>query len=222
MSTQTQARIKKEGKNFEILVDLDEALKLRKGEGDISRVVLTDAIFYNLKSGEKASEEDLKKEFGTSDFMQIAEKIVKNGEVVLPAEYLNKEQGEKFKQIVDFLSKNATSPDGKPYAPDRIEKALKESGINIKNKPIESQINEILEQLEKVIPIKLEMKRLKITIPAQYTGQAYGVINQFKESEDWQNNGDLIAILNVPAGLIMDFYDKLNGVTHGAGVVEEI
>ncbi len=222
MSTQTQARIKKEGKNFEILVDLDEALKLRKGEGDISRVVLTDAIFYNLKSGEKASEEDLKKEFGTSDFMQIAEKIVKNGEVVLPAEYLNKEQGEKFKQIVDFLSKNATSPDGKPYAPDRIEKALKESGINIKNKPIESQINEILEQLEKVIPIKLEMKRLKITIPAQYTGQAYGVINQFKESEDWQNNGNLIAILNVPAGLIMDFYDKLNGVTHGAGVVEEI
>ncbi len=222
MSTQTQARIKKEGKNFEILVDLDEALKLRKGEGDISRVVLTDAIFYNLKSGEKASEEDLKKEFGTSDFMQIAEKIIKNGEVVLPAEYLNKEQGEKFKQIVDFLSKNATSPDGKPYAPDRIEKALKESGINIKNKPIESQINEILEQLEKVIPIKLEMKRLKITIPAQYTGQAYGVINQFKESEDWQNNGNLIAILNVPAGLIMDFYDKLNGVTHGAGVVEEI
>ena len=29
---QTTARIKKEGKNFEVLVDLDEALKFKKGE----------------------------------------------------------------------------------------------------------------------------------------------------------------------------------------------
>ncbi len=220
--TQTEARIKKEGKNFEILVDLNGALKVRKGEGDLARVVLTDAVFYNLKSGEKASEDDLKKEFGTSDFMQVAEKIIKNGEVVLPSEYLNKEQEVKYKQVIDFLSRNATAPDGKPYTSDRIMKALQEGNVQIKNKPVDSQIGEILEQLQKIIPVKIEMKRLRVLIPAQYTGQAYGIINQFKESENWQNNGDLQAVLNVPAGLIMDFYDKLNGVTHGAGVVEDL
>jgi len=31
--TNTTARVKKDGKHFEILVDLDEALKVRKGEG---------------------------------------------------------------------------------------------------------------------------------------------------------------------------------------------
>jgi len=29
-------------------------------------------------------------------------------------------------------------------------------------------------------------------------------------------------VLNIPAGLIMDFYDKLNDVTHGSALSEEI
>ena len=63
---------------------------------------------------------------------------------------------------------------------------------------------------------------MKITIPAQHTGRVYGIINEYKESEEWLGTGDLVVVLNVPAGLIMDFYDKLNGVTHGAGLSEEI
>jgi len=220
--TQTEARIKKEGKNFEILVELEEALKIRKGAGNIARAVLTDDIFHNLKSGEKASIENLKKEFGTSDFMQVAEKIIKNGDIVLPAEYINKEQNQKYKQVVDFLAKNATNPEGKPYTPDRIMKALQEENVQIKNKPIDSQIGEILIKIQKIIPIKIEIKKLKIMVPAQFTGQAYEVINQFKESETWHNNGDLEIIANVPSGLILDFYDKLNKVTHGSALTEEI
>ena len=70
--------------------------------------------------------------------------------------------------------------------------------------------------------MKIEVKKLKVTIPAQHTGKAYGIINDFKESEEWLGNGDLVAVLNVPAGLEMDFYDKLNNVTHGAALTEEI
>jgi len=220
--TQTEARIKKEGKNFEILVELEEALKVKKGDGDIARAVLTNDIFYNLKSGEKASDENLKKEFGTSDFMQVAEKIIKNGDIVLPTEYLNKEQEQKYKQVVDFLAKNATNPEGKLYTPNRIMKALQEGNVQVKNKPIDSQIGEILSQIQKIIPIKIEIKKLKIMVPAQFTGQAYGVLNQFKESETWHNNGDLEITSNVPSGLILDFYDKLNKVTHGSALTEEI
>jgi len=220
---QTTARLKKEGKNFEILVDLDEALKIRKNEGgNISSAVLTEAVFYNIKSGEHASSEDLEKNFGSSDLNVVAERIIKKGDIVLPTDYLKEGHEQKYKQVVDFISKNAVSPEGRPYTSDRILTALKEAHVNVKNKPIDTQISDILEQLQKVLPIKIEMKKIKVTIPAQHTGKAYGVIQEYKESEEWLANGDLQAVLNVPAGLIMDFYDKLNNVTHGAALSEEV
>ena len=50
---QTPARIKKGSKHFEILVDLDEANKIKKDMpgANLSAAVLTEAIFYNIKSG---------------------------------------------------------------------------------------------------------------------------------------------------------------------------
>ena len=68
----------------------------------------------------------------------------------------------------------------------------------------------------------MEMKKVKITIPAVQTGQAYGAVSQYKETENWLDNGDLEMVVNVPAGIIMDFYDKLNSVTHGSAVAEEL
>ena len=218
----TTARVTKEGKHYEILVDLDEALKVRKGAdgANVGAAVLTDAVFHNLKSGEHASEADLMKIFGSTDVLEVGEKIIKNGEVVLPTDYKNEEMDKKYKQVVDFLVKNAVSPEGRPYTPDRIMKALHEAHVNVKNKPIDSQMTEIVDALAVVLPIKVEMKRLMVTVPAQHTGKAYGVVNEFKESEEWLGNGDLKIIVSIPAGLEMDFYDKLNGVTHGAGMVE--
>lgn len=221
--TQTEARIKKDGKNFVILVDLDEALKLRKGEGSsVGEAVLTEYVFYNIKSGEHASGEDMKKAFGTDDFNEVCEKIIKDGEVVLPAEYLRQEQEKKYKQVVDFLVKNAVDPSGKPITPDRIMTALEEAHVNVKNKPIDEQVGEIIDQLRRVLPLKVEVKRVKLTIPAQHTGKAYGIVKEYIEKEEWKGNGDLDVIVAVPSGLIFDFYDELNDVTHGSVLSEEI
>jgi ribosome maturation protein SDO1 len=220
--SQTQARLTKKGKKYEILVDLDEALKIKSGQGNITSAVLTNAVFHNLKSGDQASEDELSVDFGTTVFEEVALKIIKNGEVVLPAEYIKKMQEGKYKQVVDFLAKNAVSPQGLPYTPDRIMTALKEANVHVKNEPVDKQITEIMQQLEKVLPIKIEIKKVKIVLPAQFTGKAYGVVSEFKQEEEWLSNGDLEIIVAVPAGLIMDFYDKLNGVTHGAALTEEI
>ncbi len=220
--TQTQARIKKDGKNFEILVDLDEALKVKKGEGNIGSAIEQDVIFYNLKSGDRASSEDLEKSFGTSDFNSVAEKIIKQGEIVLPTDFVKKEQNQKYKQVVDFLVKNAVDQNSRPYTPDRMMKALEEAHVKIDNKEIESQIQDIVEQLKKVIPIKLDIKNIKITVPSQHTGKAYGVLHNYIKKEEWLSNGDLEAIVALPAGIVMDFYDKLNSVTHGSALAEEI
>ncbi len=220
--TQTTARIKKGGNHFEILVDLEEALKVRKGEGNISEAVLTEYIFNNIKSGEHAANDALEIEFGTSDLMNVAEIIVKNGEIVLPTNYKNEELEKKYKQVVDFLVRNATSPEGRPYTPDRIMAALKEAGVNVKNKPIDSQVVEILDQIQKVLPIKIEVKKIKVTIPAAQSGKAYGIVSEYKKSEEWLGNGDVVVNVEVPSGIVMDFYDKLNNVTHGSALTEEL
>ena len=219
---QTTARVKKGGKHFEILVDMDEALKVRKGEGNINAAVLTEAIFYNLKSGENASDGDLEKEFGTTDVTAVAEKIIKTGEIVRTTESMKGEYDKMYKQVVDFLSRNAVSPEGRPYTPDRIMKALVEAHVNVKNKPIESQVTEIMDQLSKVLPVKIEMKKVKLLIPAVHTGKAYGIVKEFMKQEDWKNNGDLEVIVEMPTALIFDFYDKINSATSGSVMSEEL
>jgi rRNA metabolism SBDS family protein len=221
--TQTQARVTKKGKKYEILVDLEEALKIRdRKSNNINSAVLTSAVFHNLKSGEVASNIELEADFGTSSFEDICLRIITHGEVVLPAEYIKKLQEGKYKQVVDFLSKNAVSPTGIPYTPDRIMTALKEAQVNVKNESIDKQISGIIEQLQRILPLKIETKKIRVTIPAQFTGKAYGVVSEFKQEEEWLSNGDLRIVVGLPAGLVMDFFDKLNGVTHGAAMTEEI
>ncbi|MEX0920230.1 MAG: ribosome assembly factor SBDS [Candidatus Pacearchaeota archaeon] len=221
---QTTARIKKYGKNFEIIVDLDKALKVRKGESSDSDFLEIDSILSDSKKGFKASDKDLEEAFGTGDVYEIANKIVKEGEVLLTQEHRDEEKDKKIRQVVDVLSKSAIDPQtGNPHTSERIKNALEQANINIKNGSIEDQMKEIVEKLSKVLPIKMETKRIKITIPAIYTGKAYGVINSYKESEKWLGNGDLEVVVDVPSGTqLFSFYDKLNSVTQGSAVTEEI
>ncbi|MBS3092854.1 ribosome assembly factor SBDS [Candidatus Pacearchaeota archaeon] len=222
--TNVIARTKTGGKHFEILVDVDKALEFKKsGKGSIGEVLAVDAIFVDSKKGMHAGEKDLKEAFGTNDINFVAEKIVKTGEIQLPTEYKEKQREGKEKQIVEFIVRNAVDPrTDRPYTADRIERSLDEAGVNITNKPIESQINDILDKLKPILPIKIETKKVMITIPVQYTGQAYGLLQSYKESEEWMSNGDLKCAINLPVGFQIEFYDKLNSITHGAAIAEEI
>ncbi len=221
--TQTTARIKKTGKNFEIIVDMEKALSFKKGLNDSTDFLEIDEIFTDSKKGFKASEEDKKSAFGTGDIFEIAKKIAKEGEILVTQDYRDEEREKKIKQVVEFLTINATNPQtGRPHTPERIKIALDEAQIHIKNTPIDTQINEIVNSLKAIIPIRIETRKVKLTIPAIHTGKAYGVINQYKETENWLNDGSLEMVVSVPSGLIMDFYDKLNSVTHGSALTEEL
>ena len=221
--TQTTARIKQAGKHFEIIVDMDRALRYKKGLGQSIDFLESDVIFTNSKQGLHASEKDLKEAFGVTDINSIAGKIVKSGEILLTQEHRDDERDNKEKQIIDFLSKNSSDPKtGRPHTAERIKNALEQAHVNIKNVPVETQIKEIMEKISVVLPIRLQTKRVKIIVPAIHTGRAYGIFSQYKENENWLSNGDLEVIVNVPSGLLMEFYDKLNSVTHGAAVTEEV
>lgn len=216
------ARIKLKGKQFEIKVDLDEALKVKKGEGDIISALDCNAIYYDLNKGEVASDSDLENAFGTKELYEVSEKIIKDGEVQKTQEFRDAEQEKKVKQVIDILLRNAVDQHGNPYTEERLRNAIDEVHFNFDNRPAEKLATELVHKLKEIIPIKIETKRIKLTIPAQFTGQVYGLVSDYKEKEEWLSNGDLEVIINIPSGMQIDFYDKLNSATHGAVQSEEL
>ena len=222
--TDTVARLRVGSLIFETMVDLDNALKFRKGMpvniGDVTRDNL---VWKDIKRGLKAGSEDLKKSFGTDNFEEVVGKIVKKGEIEVTQEHRDAETDKRRKQIVEFLIKNAVdSRTNRPFTPDMIDSALNQSGARIENKPVDVQINDIIEKLRKILPIKIETKKLLIKIPAEHTGRVYGIIQEYKEKETWLNDGSLEVVLSLPIGLQSDFYDKLNSITHGSAITKEI
>jgi len=224
MATKTTAKIRVGSKHYEILVDLELALKLRKGEPvNIQNVLLTNDVFTNAQKGDKAASADLMTAFGTSDVLAAATRIVQKGDIQLPKDYRDEQQDNKKKQVIDWLVRNAVDArNGRPFTAQAITMALDQKGLNITNLPIDQQISGITESLKTILPIKIETKKIAITIPAVYTGKVYGIVNQYKEKEDWLSDGSLKVTVSLPVGLQMEFYDKLNAVTHGAALTEEI
>ena len=217
-----EARIKMKGKQYEISVDLDEALKVKDGKGDIALALQSLNIFYDLKKGTLASQLDLQDAFQTADIYQIAKKIVTKGEIQKTQDFREQEKEKRIKQVISLLLKNAVDQHGRPFTEERLKSAIQEIHFNFDNRQAEQQILPLLHKLKEVIPIKIETKKIKLTIPARFTGQVYGILKDYKEIGEWLPNGDLQAILNIPSGMLMDFYEKINAITHGAVQSEEL
>jgi len=222
MGSKVTARIKIKGKLYEINVDLDEALKVKEGKGDITSALTTPCIFSDIKKGTKASEKDLKEAFETTDVYEIAKKIIISGEVQKTQEYREAERELKVNKVINLLIKNAVDQNGRPYTEERMRRLLEEAHCSIDNRPPEQQIHDIVEKLQKIAPIKIEIKRIRLIIPSRFVGQAYGMLKEIKESEEWLPNGDLEAIIKIPAGMQIDFFDKLNSIAHGLIKSEEL
>jgi len=222
--TNTTARLKVGKMDFETMVDMDNAMKLKKGlPVNIADVIRDNYIYTDLKKGMRAGSAELMNSFNTTELSAIVERIVKKGEVEVTKEFRDEALENRRKQVIDFLSKNGVNAQtGRPYTPDMIENALKQAGAKIDNVPVDKQLGRILEDLKRIIPIKIETKKIKIKIPAQLTGRVYGLIQEYKEKEDWLSDGSLEVILNIPVGLQSDFYDKLNSITHGSAVTQEM
>ncbi len=216
------ARAKVKGKHYEIHVDLDEALKVKAGKGDIMSALDSNNIFSDLKKGKVAASAEVMDAFGTNDLYEVAKQIIMKGEVQKTQDFREGERENRIKQVVQLIVKNAVDQNGKPYTEERIRRAAEEVHFNFDNRPAEQQMAELVHKLKDVLPIKIETKKIKLTIPAQYTGQVYGLLKDFKESEEWLADGRLQAILNIPSGMQVDFYEKLNHVTHGAVQTEEL
>jgi ribosome maturation protein SDO1 len=230
------ARLKKIGKEFEIVLeDVEKAIELReKLKKGISEAEFIEAInllspskfiFLDEKKGLKASNTELYEAFGSTDFYKIAKEILSEGEVVLPTEYRNKLREEKTKQIIAWLSRNTIDPRTKAlHTPERIEAAMKEAGVKVDEfKPIDMQISSIIHQLSRVLPMKIENRKIEINVPAVFVGKVYSIIAKYEKiKEEWLEDGSLKATLILPAALLPDFYDKLNKATHGTALTKDL
>ncbi|HVP92646.1 MAG TPA: ribosome assembly factor SBDS, partial [Acidobacteriota bacterium] len=104
----TIARITKDNEHFEVLVKPQKALDYRMGKiAAITEVLAAETIFSDANKGTKTSEENIRKAFGTTDTLKVAEMILKKGTLQLTTEQRRKMIEEKRKQIIDFISRQA-------------------------------------------------------------------------------------------------------------------
>lgn len=214
------AKLKTHGQNFEIVVDPDLAISHKQGkEVDIREVLHAEDIFSDANKGLHASEKDMKKIFGTSDTLQVAEKILSNGEIQLTAEYRDRIRAEKLKRILNIIHKNGIDPKTKlPHPVQRLENAFNEAKIHIDEfKKAEDQVNEIVKRLTPILPIRFAKKEIQLIVPAEHAAKLYGHVTKFGEikKEQWMNDGSWFAVVVIPAGLQNEFFDELNKETHG-------
>ncbi len=214
------ARLRKGGKKFEVAIDADKAIEFKKGNSvDIQDVVKSDKIFADVKKGLLAEETSLNELFKTADTLAIAKTIVQEGEIQFTEEYRRKLREEKRNRLVTIICRNAIDPKTKlPHPPQRIENALDEARITLDDfKSAEEQLDDVMKKLQPILPIKIAIKKIEVTIPATYAAKAYSAIAPFgkPQKEAWNNDGSYTCTVDIPAGLEADFYDKLNSLTHG-------
>jgi len=221
----TVARFSFEGEKFEILVKPDPALDYKLGKKkDISAILVSDEIYTDSGKGTKPSTEKLLKAFKTEDQTEIAQIIMQKGDLNLTTDQRRKMIEDKKKQIVEFIVKTYVDPRTHlPHPPVRVEQAMKDGRVSVDpQKSAEDQVKDIVEKLRSIIALKSENMELEITIPAQYASQSYAVLKSVGslKKEEWQNNGSLKAILEIPAAARPNVIDRLGSITKGSASVE--
>lgn len=214
------ARLKTHGTTFEVLVDPDGALAIKRGEGvRVEDILAVEDVFENASRGDRSAEEDLTKAFGTTDALTIAETIIKKGEISLTAEQRKKFAENKRRQVIEVIARNAINPQTKtPHPPARIDQAMTEARVNIDPaKSTDELVKIAMKAIRPLIPIRFEEVEIAMKVPASYAPKAYGEIAAFGKitKEAWQNNGSWIGVIKIPAGMQTDFYSLLNRLTKG-------
>lgn len=204
---------------FELLVDSELAYEFLSGKRtDPLGVLESDEVWRDAKKGIQQSREKIENAFGTTDLAEVAAQILKRGNVPLTTEHRNKMLEEKRLQVIEEITRNAMDPRTNAPVPKlRIENAMKEARVNIDPfKSVSEQVDTVVDKIRPILPIKFATVKIEVVIPAEYAAAGYGVIKKFSpKSEEWTSSGGVKAVVEIPAGMQNDFYEKMNGVSHG-------
>lgn len=208
------------GERFEIVVDPDLSYLYRTGQKkELNNVLTVEEVFKNFRNGERHTASALQKAFGTTDIYEIADRILKRGEIQLTTEQKRKMLSERKKQIIAILAREVIDPrTGAPHTQMRLEQALEESRVHIDAfKEAPEQLEEVIKALRPIIPIKFERVRVAAKVSPAYAQRIYGMLKSYGiQKEEWARDGSLIVVIEMPAGVQGEFYDKLNRATSGS------
>jgi ribosome maturation protein SDO1 len=160
----------------------------------------------------------LKKYFGTLDPIEIAQVILRDGELQLTTDQRRKLLVEKRAKIINFIASNCINPREKtPHPVARIEKAMDEARITIDAfKSVDEQVPAILDKISEIIPIRMEKMRVAVKVPARFAGSAFGLLKNYgMKKEEYGSDGSLLCVCEFLAGMQGEFFDKLNKLTSG-------
>jgi len=214
------ARLKTHGTTFEVLVDPDGALALKRGDRvNLEDILAVEDIFENASRGDRSPEEDLQKAFGTLEVLPIAEIIIKKGEISLTADQRRQFIENKRRQVIEVIARNAINPQTKtPHPPTRIDQAMTEARVNIDpTKSTDELVKIAMKAIRPLIPIRFETVEVAVKIPSAYAPKSYGEVAAFGKltREAWQNDGSWIGVVEIPAGMQTEFYAIINRLTKG-------
>jgi len=218
------ARLKLNGRNFEIIVDCEKALKFKNGEGNIEDVLIVQEIFKDARKGEVAG--NLEEAFGTDDVLEIAKQIIKKGDIQLTEEYRKRALEMKKNRILDEISRNAIDPATKlPIPRQRIELAVEKIGFKFRyDRPVKEQMEELINELKKIMPITLSEIKLLIESPPKHIGHVYTIVKKSAQilDESFMPDGRLIMKIKIPPGIVKDIISKLENISHGTIKIKEV
>jgi len=221
------ARYEKAGERFEILVDPKLAYDYRTGaKKDLNNVLVSEEVFKDANKGERQTSGAVQKAFGTTDPAKVANKIIMEGEIQLTTDQRRKILEEKKAKIVAIIARNAVDPRTKaPHPPQRILSAMEQcKKVHIDTfKSAEEQVPAIIEELREILPISLEQAKIAVKIPAEYAPRVYGLLKEFGiQKEEWTSSGALVALVEMPAGMQGEFFDRLNKATAGSAETKRL
>lgn len=176
----------------------------------------------------KKLEEELSKWNDEKVHYEAAKIILEKGFVKIPEPIRDKLIEEKMSEILRYLQKYAVNPaTNAPYPSQQLEDALKKVRAlkGVKLDPlldIKELIPIVIKSLQEILPIKLEIITVRINIPAEFVGPLYGKLanlGTFTEQQ-WLEDGSLRAVVEVPAGVFLQFNNLITNTTRGQAKIE--
>jgi ribosome maturation protein SDO1 len=221
VDTAVIARLELDGSRFEVLVDPQAAQAIKDGKDvDLTDKLALDQVFKDAKKGDQVSDEHLEKTFHTRDLGTIAKQIVLRGEVQVTTEQRHQLQALKERQIIQTIARNAMNPQtGAPHPAARIEAAMKEAKYHVDPfRSVDVQVQEVLEKLRPLLPIRLDVVKVRVRLPGQFYPRVIGEMKGLGKilEEQWLADGGWSGMIELPAGVQTELYEMLNARTKGA------
>jgi len=106
----------------------------------------------------------------------------------------------------------------------RIENAMEQARVQIDAfKEAEAQIDDVIKELRLIIPLKFEKKKIAVKVGPEHAQRIYGMLREYGiTKEEWDKNGNLLTMHELPAGIMGEFMDRLNKATQGSAQTKEI